>query len=56
MANFHYIAVGPDGAETRGALEVSSQMEAVRRVREMGLFPTRIKQECRPARPNSTLR
>jgi type IV pilus assembly protein PilC len=49
MANFQYIAVGPDGAETRGALEVSSQMEAVRRVREMGLFPTRIKQACRPA-------
>jgi len=43
MANYSYIAVDPRGGETRGILEVASQAEAVRRVREMGLFPTRIK-------------
>jgi type IV pilus assembly protein PilC len=43
MASFKYVAVGPDGAETRGALDVATQMEAIRRVREMGLFPLQIK-------------
>jgi type IV pilus assembly protein PilC len=43
MANYSYIAVDPRGSETRGILEVANQSEAVRRVREMGLFPTKIK-------------
>ena len=43
MANYSYIAVDPRGSETRGILEVANQGEAVRRVREMGLFPTKIK-------------
>jgi general secretion pathway protein F len=43
MANYSYIAVDPRGGEARGVLEVGSQTEAVRRVREMGLFPTKIK-------------
>src|SRR5579864_5076267 len=43
MANYSYIAVDPRGSETRGMLEVANQGEAVRRVREMGLFPTKIK-------------
>src|SRR5579864_3618746 len=43
MANYSYIAIDPRGSETRGTLEVANQSEAVRRVREMGLFPTNIK-------------
>ena len=42
MSNFTYIAVDPSGAELRGNLEVSDPREALRRVKEMGLFPTRI--------------
>src|SRR2546423_1359321 len=43
MANYSYIAVDCHGGEKRGVLEGATQMEAVRRVREMGLFPTKIK-------------
>jgi type IV pilus assembly protein PilC len=42
MSNFTYIAVDPRGLELRGTLEVSDPKEALRRVKEMGLFPTRI--------------
>jgi type IV pilus assembly protein PilC len=43
MANYSYTAVDPRGDEARGVLDVADQAEAVRRVREMGLFPTKIK-------------
>jgi type IV pilus assembly protein PilC len=43
MANYSYIAVDPRGSEIRGILDVATQSEAVRRVREMGLFPTKIR-------------
>jgi len=36
------VAVGPGGAETRGTLDVPDQIEAVRRIKEMGLFPTKV--------------
>lgn len=42
MSNFAYVAIDPDGSETRGTLEVADQSEALRRVKEMGLFPTKI--------------
>ena len=32
----------PRGKETKGTLEVASQNEAITRVKEMGLFPTKI--------------
>jgi type IV pilus assembly protein PilC len=48
MSSYCYVAVDPQGGETRGTLEVADQNEAVRRIKEMGLFPTRILQE--PAR------
>jgi type IV pilus assembly protein PilC len=43
MAGYSYIAVDSRGGEFRGMLDVTTQMEAVRRVREMGLFPTKVK-------------
>ena len=45
MSSYCYVAVDPRGWETRGMMEVADQNEAVRRIREMGLFPTKILQE-----------
>lgn len=42
MTNFSYIALDSRGRETRGALAVESQIEAVRRLKEMGFFPTSV--------------
>jgi type IV pilus assembly protein PilC len=42
MSNYAYVAVDPRGAEARGALDVADQSEALRRIREMGLFPTKV--------------
>jgi type IV pilus assembly protein PilC len=42
MASYAYVAVDPRGLEMRGTLEVSDQSEALRRIKEMGLFPTRL--------------
>jgi len=44
MPKFSYVAMDQKGKETKGVLEVSSQSEAIDRVKEMGLFPTRIVQ------------
>jgi type IV pilus assembly protein PilC len=42
MSSYSYVAVNPAGAETRGTLDVPDQIEAVRRIKEMGLFPTKV--------------
>jgi type IV pilus assembly protein PilC len=42
MSCFSYVAVDLKGGETRGTLEVADQLEAIRRIKEMGLFPTRL--------------
>ena len=42
MPKFSYVAMDSRGKETKGTLEVSSQNEAIGRVKEMGLFPTKI--------------
>src|SRR3954468_18602162 len=42
MAKFNYVAMDSHGKETKGTLEVNSQNEAIGRVKEMGLFPTKI--------------
>src|SRR5258706_570028 len=42
MSNYAYVAVYPQGAEARGTLDVADQSEALRRIREMGLFPTKV--------------
>jgi len=43
MSNYSYVAVNPRGMETRGMLDVSDQSEALRRIKEMGLFPTKLR-------------
>src|SRR3989440_3284030 len=42
MPKYNYVAMDSHGKETKGTLEVSSQNEAIGRVKEMGLFPTKI--------------
>ena len=42
MPRYNYIALDTHGEETKGTIEVASQNEAISRVKEMGLFPTKI--------------
>ena len=42
MPKYNYVAMDSRGKETKGTIEVSSQNEAIGRVKEMGLFPTKI--------------
>jgi type IV pilus assembly protein PilC len=42
MPRYNYIALDTHGKETKGTIEVASQNEAIGRVKEMGLFPTKI--------------
>jgi type IV pilus assembly protein PilC len=42
MSNYSYVAVDPTGTERRGTLEVEDQSEALQRIKEMGLFPTKV--------------
>jgi type IV pilus assembly protein PilC len=50
MAKYAYEAIDLRGVTTRGALDVSGQSEALQRLREMGVFPTRVT-EAKPERP-----
>jgi type IV pilus assembly protein PilC len=42
MPKYSYVAMDSRGKENKGTLEVASQNEAISRVKEMGLFPTKI--------------
>jgi type IV pilus assembly protein PilC len=42
MPKFNYVAMDQKGKEQKGTIEVASQNEAIGRVKEMGLFPTKI--------------
>jgi len=42
MSNYVYEAVDASGLRSHGLLEVSDQSTALRRIREMGLFPTKV--------------
>jgi type IV pilus assembly protein PilC len=42
MPKFSYVAMDSKGKESKGTLEVGNQNEAINRVKEMGLFPTKI--------------
>ncbi len=44
MSNYCYEAVDAGGLKIRGSLEVADQNEALKRIKEMGLFPTRVAQ------------
>ncbi len=51
MSSYAYEAVDPTGARVSGALEVADQSEALRRIRQMGLFPTNVTEHRRKPRP-----
>jgi type IV pilus assembly protein PilC len=42
MPKFSYVAMDQKGKEQKGTIEVATQNEAIGRVKEMGLFPTKI--------------
>src|SRR5712671_1756466 len=42
MPKYNYVAMDSHGKESKGTLEVATQNEAIGRVKEMGLFPTKI--------------
>ena len=42
MPKYNYVALDARGQETKGSIEVGSQNEAISRVKDMGLFPTKI--------------
>jgi type IV pilus assembly protein PilC len=44
MPKFSYVAMDSRGKETKGSLDVSSQNEAITRLKEMGYFPTKVMQ------------
>jgi type IV pilus assembly protein PilC len=44
MSNYVYEAVDAGGSRSQGALDVTDQSEALKRIREMGLFPTTVRQ------------
>jgi type IV pilus assembly protein PilC len=43
MSNYSYEAVDAAGLRSKGSLEVLDQSEALRRIKEMGLFPTMVR-------------
>jgi type IV pilus assembly protein PilC len=51
MSNYSYEAVDAGGLKIEGKLEVGDQNEAIRRLREMGLFPVRIVEARERQRP-----
>lgn len=44
MITFTYTAVDQQGRETKGTIQVADQSEAIQRIKEMGFFPTRLKE------------
>ena len=50
MSNYVYEAVDAGGIRSQGALDVTDQNEALKRIREMGLLPTNVRQAT-PVQP-----
>ena len=55
MSNYAYEAVDASGLKMHGSLDVTSQSEALKRIKEMGLFPTSVaeRQSAPLSRPRS---
>lgn len=49
MSNYAYVALDSKGKMFRGSIAEKSWTSAIRRVKEMGLFPTSVKEESRRA-------
>jgi len=48
MNMYSYCAVDSQGKETKGALRVATQTEALKRIKEMGYFPTKVSPVSEP--------
>lgn len=48
MSSYAYEAVDASGLRIQGSLDVASQSEAFQRIKEMGLYPTRVSERQRP--------
>src|SRR5947208_7469630 len=48
MPKFNYVAMDSRGKETKGTLDVDNQNEAIRRLKEMGFFPTKVTEAEKP--------
>lgn len=45
MSSYSYEAVDSSGLDVKGIIEVATQSQALRRIKEMGLFPTRVREQ-----------
>jgi len=56
MSSYCYEAVNASGLKSQGTLDVTDQSEALNRIKEMGLFPTKVAQIMPlPRRPRATV-
>lgn len=55
MTSYAYVAIDASGSETRGTIKVENQLEAVRRIKQMGLFPTKVLSNNRTRRDQRAL-
>src|SRR5579872_4207380 len=54
MSDYFYEAVDAGGSRSKGSLNVLDQGEALRRIKEMGLFPTMVRPaSAAPTRPRT---
>lgn len=54
MPRYNYVALDQKGNETKGSVEGGSQNEAIGRVKEMGLFPTKITEADKAGKPDKS--
>src|SRR5215831_6949841 len=55
MSNYLYEAIDAGGLKAEGVLDVADQFEALRRIKEMGLFPVKIAEARRRPRAKAVL-
>ena len=55
MSSYCYEAVDASGLKSQGTLDVTDQSEALKRIKEMGLYPTKVAQAMPPQRRSKAL-
>src|SRR5258705_309145 len=53
MPKFSYVAMDSRGKETKGTLDVTTQSEAIGRLKEMGFFPTKVVEMDKGKKPEA---
>jgi type IV pilus assembly protein PilC len=54
MPTYHFVAMDRRGVEERGSIDAADQANAISRIKEMNLFPTRVREE-KPGAPRRKL-